>query len=203
MKTLVIIEQPLWREAMCDVLRGVSGDGEVSAATDLDEALAILRGGGVSLVLAAQSVPGLGERGLAALVAAAGEAPVVLLDARNDAAAARRAAYCGARGYIPMTDTRELIAAAIGLVLAGGAYFPQAAPSPPVGRPPSRRLSRRQVQVLDQLLQGRTNREIAEALGISLPTVKLHVHAILAVTGARNRTEAALLAKEGWLADAD
>jgi DNA-binding NarL/FixJ family response regulator len=54
------------------------------------------------------------------------------------------------------------------------------------------RLSSRQLEVLRFIEMGQTNKEIAKALGISVATVKLHVQAILNVTGARNRTEAAL-----------
>ncbi|HWA59990.1 MAG TPA: helix-turn-helix transcriptional regulator, partial [Caulobacteraceae bacterium] len=53
------------------------------------------------------------------------------------------------------------------------------------------RLSARQVEVLSEMARGLTNKEIADALGISIGTVKVHVHAILEATGSRNRIEAA------------
>jgi ATP/maltotriose-dependent transcriptional regulator MalT len=53
-------------------------------------------------------------------------------------------------------------------------------------------LTRRELEVHELLKDGRTNREIARALWISEPTVKLHVHHILEKLGARSRTEAAL-----------
>ncbi|HRD45817.1 MAG TPA: helix-turn-helix transcriptional regulator [Caulobacter sp.] len=56
-------------------------------------------------------------------------------------------------------------------------------------------LSTRQREVLDGLMQGLTNIEIGQRLGIALPTVKLHVRAVLRILGARNRTEAALLGR--------
>ncbi len=58
------------------------------------------------------------------------------------------------------------------------------------------RLTRRQARVLDLLGDGRSNREIGEALSISEGTVKLHVAAVLRRLGVGNRTEAALLAKK-------
>ncbi|MGB5950468.1 MAG: LuxR C-terminal-related transcriptional regulator, partial [Parvibaculum sp.] len=42
--------------------------------------------------------------------------------------------------------------------------------------------------------KGRSNQEIAQVLGISVATVKLHVNAILHALGVRNRTEAAIIA---------
>lgn len=85
------------------------------------------------------------------------------------------------------------------LVAAGGEYFPPtpAEPTPVEEVAEGRRgLSPRQVQVLEQIMLGKANREIAARLGISAATVKLHVHAILKAIGARNRTEAALLGRD-------
>lgn len=56
-------------------------------------------------------------------------------------------------------------------------------------------LSPRQGDVLDGLMRGQTNLEIGKRLGIALPTVKVHVRAVLRALGARNRTEAALLGR--------
>jgi two-component system nitrate/nitrite response regulator NarL len=56
-------------------------------------------------------------------------------------------------------------------------------------------LSRRQRQVLDELRRGRTNREIAEHMGISIATVNKHVHEVLKILKVRNRTEAAAVAR--------
>jgi DNA-binding CsgD family transcriptional regulator len=55
-------------------------------------------------------------------------------------------------------------------------------------------LTKREREVHQLLVEGLSNREIAEALFISEATAKLHVRHILAKTGARNRTEAALQA---------
>lgn len=58
------------------------------------------------------------------------------------------------------------------------------------------RLSERQLQVLQLLGEGKTNREIAEALYRSPHTIKLHVSAILKQLGLKSRTQAALLASQ-------
>ena len=55
-------------------------------------------------------------------------------------------------------------------------------------------LSQREVEVLRLLAAGKSNRDIAEALCISLNTVATHVRNILTKTGAANRTEAAAYA---------
>ena len=55
----------------------------------------------------------------------------------------------------------------------------------------ARGLSHREQEVLEEMRLGRTNKEIAARLGISISTVNKHVHQILAVMKVRNRTEAA------------
>lgn len=62
-----------------------------------------------------------------------------------------------------------------------------------VGQPA---LSRRQLEVLRLLGEGKTNKEIARSLGRSPNTIKLHVSAILRQLRFKNRTEAAVLASE-------
>ena len=56
-------------------------------------------------------------------------------------------------------------------------------------------LTERQRQVVERLRQGQSNKEIAYGLGIGIGTVKTHIGAILIRLGARNRTEAAVLAQ--------
>jgi len=78
-----------------------------------------------------------------------------------------------------------LLGAAVGLSLV-----PLAAVSP-VSSPKARGnpLSQREWEVLDHLREGKTNQEIAEALFISLATVKSHLSHMQRKTGARNRVE--------------
>jgi DNA-binding CsgD family transcriptional regulator len=62
-------------------------------------------------------------------------------------------------------------------------------------------LSRRQLEVLRLLGEGKTNKEIARTLGRSPNTIKLHVSAILRQLRFKNRTEAAVLASELFAAE--
>lgn len=72
-----------------------------------------------------------------------------------------------------------------------------ASPAPVADK--SSELSSRELDVLRLVAQGATNREIAQALVISEGTVKAHISNILSRLGLRDRTQAALLARErGW-----
>jgi len=59
------------------------------------------------------------------------------------------------------------------------------------------RLSARESQVLAGIARGLPNREIAAELGIATTTVKVHVCRVLDKTGARNRTQAAMMTVQG------
>ena len=74
------------------------------------------------------------------------------------------------------------------------AWARQSSPLPPAAPSSLDDLSQREVEVLRLLAAGRSNRDIAEALYISLNTVATHVRNILTKTGTANRTEAAAYA---------
>ena len=58
--------------------------------------------------------------------------------------------------------------------------------------PLDRHLSRRELQVLDHIQQGLTNRQIAERLFVSPNTINKHVHQVLRKLEVRNRVQAAI-----------
>jgi DNA-binding NarL/FixJ family response regulator len=66
---------------------------------------------------------------------------------------------------------------------------------------PGSKLSKRQLEVLKLLGEGKTNAQIAEAIFRSPHTVKLHVSAILKQLNLKSRTQAALLASKLWAED--
>ncbi|MCE2928659.1 MAG: response regulator transcription factor [Candidatus Caenarcaniphilales bacterium] len=62
------------------------------------------------------------------------------------------------------------------------------------GLPERNRLSKREMDVLIMIKDGMRNPEIAEKLGLSTKTVENHVRSILQKLGAKNRTEAVVIA---------
>lgn len=111
----------------------------------------------------------------------------------------------GAGGYLTKTVSAEELAGAIRRVHAGETVIdarcagePAAPPAPPEAAVGLRGQQRR---VLALLTKGYTNGEIATYLGISLPTARYHVSAILLKLGVSNRAEAAALAIRDRLID--
>lgn len=132
--------------------------------------------------------------------------PVIMLTASESRHHMNRCFDLGASGFIPKSSSTDVMRAAIRLVMAGSIYVPPAMGIPVirdrVGRPPRNRkqtlesLTERQSEVLQQLRKGRSNKQIADRLGVSEATVKVHISAILKTLGLRSRVEAALLAQK-------
>jgi DNA-binding NarL/FixJ family response regulator len=197
MRAVVVCRFPVYREALARLSGSALGPDSAEGYASLREALEAAAARPVDMLVADLSAEDPEFRELKAAVEAIKPAPLVLFSVL--APAEVQAAYeAGVKGCIPKTAPPELISAALRLILAGGLYFSDfsSLSSRQRGATPLRtRLSSRQLEVLRLIELGQTNKEIAKALGISVATVKLHVQAILNITGARNRTEAALRAR--------
>lgn len=113
-----------------------------------------------------------------------------------------------AHGMFPKTLSSKAFMQGIYQVLAGERFVPgeQAMAhyanmneTGPRKKPDDFHLTQREKQVMAFLVKGATNKDIARALDLQVVTVKLHVRGICRKIDAKNRTQAALLAKEnGW-----
>ena len=102
----------------------------------------------------------------------------------------------GASAYVVRTAIRRDLATAIRCARAGLRYIPPEADRCLRQRERRTQLTSREGTVLAMLAQARSNATIAELLGISIGTVKLHVRSILAKLGVEDRAQAALVALE-------
>jgi DNA-binding NarL/FixJ family response regulator len=133
--------------------------------------------------------------------------PIILVvESDQTQAASDLAAQLDLQGYIPTFSTLEVAAAAVHLVVAGGSYFPRPHSEEPrqrelllgreelaASRVRIAELTARERAVLGLLGSGMPNKVIAHRLGMSLSTVKAHVHHIIRKLKVGNRTEVALL----------
>jgi DNA-binding NarL/FixJ family response regulator len=134
---------------------------------------------------------------------------VIVLTTYADDASVFAALEAGARGYLTKDATAAEIQHAVRTVHAGEALLDPsvqrrlleralaAAPREPADVAPNTYpdgLTPREVEVLQQIAAGRSNREIAEQLVISEATVKTHVNNIFAKSGVRDRAQAVVYA---------
>jgi DNA-binding NarL/FixJ family response regulator len=107
-----------------------------------------------------------------------------------------RAARAGASGYLLKSVDGDVLLDSIRRIHHGDAVFPPALAAKLRARSQRESLTERETAILRQIVDGRSNKEIANALHMSEPLVKLDVRKILDKLGAHDRTRAATLAIE-------
>lgn len=105
-----------------------------------------------------------------------------------------RAMQAGARAYLLKGVDMEELVETIRTVNAGRGRIPSSIAEKLAQRVGSEALSSREAEVLERIVAGRANKEIAKDLNISEATVKSHVNSLLGKLGASDRTQAAVLA---------
>jgi two-component system, NarL family, response regulator len=105
-----------------------------------------------------------------------------------------RALEAGAQAYLLKGMSHNDLVNAIRTVHAGLKFIPASVSKSLAERPPHSELSAREMEVLKLIVNGCSNREIGEALGISEATVKWHVNIILSRLNVSDRTQATVAA---------
>jgi len=207
-KALIADDHGLYRTGLGFLLRDQLGFDEIVEVAGFDEALDQLAANReITLALFDLSMPGMGGPDSLVLVREAYPdlrvAVVSASEDRNDVLATLAA---GLGGYVPKSLPDDEIVAALESVISGKVFVPQflahpapgqrfAPPLTPLPRPDKalrlEDLTRRQRDVLDGVLKGLSNKEIARNLDIAEGTVKIHLSALFSHLGARNRTDLA------------
>jgi DNA-binding NarL/FixJ family response regulator len=206
-RVLVVDDQELIREGIASLLGLQPGVTVVGQAADGRQAVEATRRLQPEVVLMDVRMPVMdGVQATAALRRAGAAARIVMLTTFDDEQYVRQALHHGASGYLlkdlPVAD----LAAAIRLVHAGVAQFDStvagrlsAALRPPDAVLPESVLTARELEVLRLVAKGATNREIAAELYLSEGTVKNGVSRILSRLSLRDRTQAAIYARDRGL----
>ena len=167
------------------------------------------------LVIMDISMPGIG--GLEAtprVLEVAPEARVLILTVHDDEAYFFQALQAGAAGYVLKGASRSELLAALRLVIHGGVPIPRKLGPHLVNdylervengvAPSYQQLSPREREVLRLIAKGRTNKEIAEQLSLSVRTVERHRSSIMNKIGLQNRAElVAYAVRQGFLSGGD
>lgn len=199
MRLLVADDHSLVRETIAHFLKA-EGVCEVLSAASLEEALAKTEEtGSFDLVLLDFNMPGMsGLSGLTRMLTANDDRPVAILSGMATPQIANEAIAAGAAGFIPKTLGSNSMMAAIRMMASGDTFVPyefmQQAEERTVGD-----LTERETEVLRGLLEGKSNKEIARDLDLQEVTIKLHVKTLCRKLDARNRTQAAMIARDRGL----
>ncbi|RNJ63895.1 MAG: DNA-binding response regulator [Porphyrobacter sp. IPPAS B-1204] len=199
MRILIADDHELLRDVLRSFLEA-EGSFAVDTVADLPAALTHIAEAAppYDLVVLDYGMPGMdGYAGLDKALAASFGRPVALMSGLAPPGVADQVLASGAAGYLPKTLPARSLVNAIRFMAAGETYMPIDLHRPsqaPVEVASG--LSPREKQVLAGLCEGHANKEIARDLGLREPTIKLHVKLICRKLGARNRTHAAMIARE-------
>lgn len=201
-RILVVDDHPLFREGVAHSLAAVPDFTVVAQADSGEEALRLVEDIDVDVVLLDVSMPGLGGIETTARIAALRpELRIIMLTVADNEDSLMAALKAGAHGYVLKgvsafdlrTITRRVARgeAYVTPVLAGKML---AELSRPRDADCLSELTKREIEVLDLLSRGMTNKEIGERLHLAEKTIKHHMSSILQKLHVRSRTEAAVVA---------
>lgn len=192
---------------MVQVLQRLFEGCTLLQAEDFGAAQAMTQQQELDLVLLDLNMPGMnGLTGLKTLREQTPTLPVAIISAETDKGIVMQAIRLGAVGYLNKSAPREKLDQALEMILSGNIYIPpdimQAPDSPQPDHGPQatshqlHSLTRKQLLVLQSMLSGASNKQIAFELNIAEATVKAHVSAILSKLKVSNRVQAMLVARD-------
>jgi DNA-binding NarL/FixJ family response regulator len=200
MDILIVDDHPLYIKGVESLPLELDQTIQAQGARSVEDALAIAAVRPFDLVLLDLKLPGMNDLdALARVKAALPATPIVVVSGNENSNDIWRAIELGAAGYIPKNTDPLLVTHALRLVLARGVYIPPQAlkddVAPPTSadahpRPSAALLSERQLDVLQALLQGKSNKVIARDLGIAEGTAKAHLWSIYQALGVNSRLQA-------------
>ncbi len=189
---LLLDEHPLWLDAVESLLRGV-GIEVVAKSSDPAEALELVAEVGPSLCVTEIDFPHATLDGIAFVRRLRLESPktkAVVLAQREDPETIGAALTAGATAYVVKTAHREDLAAAVRQAFEQSLYFASAATTPSIPLADEIPLTRREIEILRLVADGRSNAQLARTLWVTEQTVKFHLSNVYRKLGVANRTEA-------------
>ena len=200
MRILLADDHGMVRETISAYLT-TEGRAAVVAVSDYFEAMKALdQKGPFDLVLLDFTMPGMnGLKGLSDAIAKFPDQAFAIVSGTAPNKIAQDAIEEGAIGFLPKTMGAKSLVNAVRFMIAGETFVPASVLANDGQVEESafeKQLSHREKQVLSGLCKGESNKEIARELDLQEVTIKLHVRTLCKKLNAKNRTQAALIAKE-------
>jgi DNA-binding NarL/FixJ family response regulator len=173
----------------------------IGEASTGPEAVELARSSQPQVIVMDVAMPGMsGLAAMSAILAARPDAAVLILSMHSEATLVRQAMAAGARGYVLKNAVDLDLAGAIKRVAAGETVLDPSLNRPaPLSGERTRALTPREREVLQHICDGRSNREIAELLNLSVNTVSVHRANIMSALGVHNAAELVAYALQNGL----
>ncbi|HZT59105.1 MAG TPA: response regulator transcription factor [Pyrinomonadaceae bacterium] len=194
-RIIVVDDQAVVRQGFVSLINTVPGMTVIAEGINGQQAVELYRKHRPDVMLMDLRMPVMG--GVEAITAIRREFPsarVVVLTTYDGDEDIYRSLQAGAQGYLLKDMFFDELEDAIRTVHAGGRRIPGVVAERLAGRVGGSELTGRELEVLKEIVRGRSNKEIAAALSISEATVKSHVNNILSKLGVDDRTQAATTA---------
>ncbi len=194
-RVILVDDHPVVRFGLAAII-GLQPDMTVVAeAGSGEEACALCDRQVADVVLMDLRLPGLsGVEAIRAIRKAHPKLRFIVLTTYDGDEDIHRALEAGAQAYLLKGMSHNDLVNAIRKVHAGLKFIPASVSKSLAERPPHSELSARELEVLELIVKGHSNREIGEALGISEATVKWHINIILSRLNVSDRTQATVAA---------
>jgi two-component system, NarL family, response regulator len=195
--TLMIVDDhPVVREGLAAIFKSQKDIRIVAEAADGEEACKLYDERSPDVVLLDLRMPNKdGLHAISELMTRNPPKPrIIVMTTYESEEDIRRTLKAGAKGYLAKGTAPQEIREAVRKVAKGDSLLPPSIASKLAQSMAHPELSERELQVLQYMANGRSNKEIGQVLYISENTVKAHVKSILAKLDAMGRTEAIAIA---------
>lgn len=199
-KVMVVDDHPLMRVGVSSIVNARPNMIVVAQTGSGEEAVELFAQHKPDITLMDLRLPGMsGVDAIQSIRSRWPSAKFVVLTTYEGDEDIHRALEAGARGYIIKGMPYQTLIDALIRVHTGGRFLPAPVTKALESRTPNSDLSSREREVLLHMVDGKTNREIANLLGITEATVKCHVSTILMRLNVNDRTQAVVTALQRGL----
>lgn len=195
LSVLVVDDHPVVRAGLRAMIDAQPDMVTVAEAANGKEAIDLFRRHQPAITLMDLRMPGLGGvEAIEAIDKGFPDACILVLTTYDGDEDIYRALHAGARAYLLKDMPREALLETIRAVHAGAHRLPPEVAARLAERMHQSELTSREVEIVEHIASGLSNKQIAAALGIGEATVKTHVNHIMGKLGANDRTHAVTLA---------
>lgn len=194
-RVLVVDDHCMVREGLSTILNREPDMAVVAEAGDGQQAVHLYREHRPEVTLMDLRLPTLnGIEATAAIRSRFPDARIIMLTSFDGEEDIYRALESGVRAYLLKSVSKEELLSTVRIVASGGSRIPPTVAERLAQRIQKSALTRRELDVLQRIVAGASNKQIAAVLGIAEATVKTHVNNILGKMSVSDRTEAAIAA---------